>query len=136
MNSANGISESALEYARHILSDNFAAPITVQHEEVINLAFYIEALQSYDYQIVEFNLFKIMTDLPFGLLKRVEGLIEQGQPHSFVVFDPIDDDTGYLLLGDDAVEIAKEACEYIANMEPDEGPLSPDSLAQAAIEGN
>lgn len=135
MDISAGISDSTFDEARHILSEGFTVAITDRFEDVVSLAFNIEALRSYDYQIVEYDLFKMMTDIPHGLIARAESLVEQGQPHDFVVFDPIDDENGYLLLGD-ALDIAKEACEYISNQEPEEGPLSPDALVRASLEGN
>lgn len=129
-----GVSAASLDEARHMLSEGFTVPIADHRADVYDLAFNIEALRAYDFQIVGYDLFKLMTDLPHGLLSRAESLIEQGAPHKFVVFDPIDDENGYLLLGD-VLDISKEACEYIANQEPEEGPLSPDALVQLSVEG-
>lgn len=129
------ISDATFDEARHILSESFTISIANKRADVANLAFNIETLRSYDYQFVEYSLFKMMTDLPEGLLERAESMIEQGQPHDFVVFDPLDDHNGYLMLGD-ALEISREAVEYISAMEPEEGPLSPDTLVRTSLEGN
>jgi hypothetical protein len=132
--SSHGISELAWNKARHALSEGFTTPIEDRLEEVTSLAKSIDALESYDYKFLAWKDFEV-AEKPEGLYERaVNWKGEHSEDGLFVIFDPLDDEQGFLLLGADPVEIAKMACEYISDMFPEEGPLSVDSAAKNVVE--
>lgn len=84
-----------------------------------------EALESYSFRILPWELF-VKARKPDGLLARARKIVETNAidvTTAHVVFDPIDNEDGFMLVGDEA-ECAKEACEHIMESEPDEGPLA------------
>lgn len=60
-------------------------------------------LESYDFRLVTRAAFDKAEDVPHGLRERVALL-----PGAFVVYDPLDDDEGFLLVSDDVNAIAAE----------------------------
>lgn len=67
-----------------------------------------EILESYDFKLVSRGDFESAGDVPNGLRDRVEG-----RDGAFVVYDPLDDDEGFLLVGDDAESLAAEAVSHM-----------------------
>lgn len=86
------------------------------------------ALESYDYKLVTWGAFVAADDRPVGLLQRAEEMraeILGGRLEDvFVVYDPMDDNGGYLLVSDSEDDAAIEACRWIEEGIPDEGPLA------------
>lgn len=85
------------------------------------------ALESYDYKLVTWAEFVAADDRAAGLLERAETVrstLLAGSLDVFVVYDPMDNEDGYLLIGANAHEVATEACRWIADGVPDEGPLA------------
>lgn len=135
METPNGISQVAWNVARHAFSQGFTVPINDQLNEVIALAQYIDALTAYDFKFATWEDFVIADDKPEGLMERAnEWKADHPGDGIFVVYDPLDDADGYLLMTSNALELARITCEYISDMEPPEGPLSVDSAAQNAVE--
>lgn len=129
------------DYARMILSENFTVSIGDRREEVESLARNIDNLEAYDYKFATWDEF-LKADVPAGLIERAKSWIEPTSDNgldyenhvSFVVFDPLDDEDGYLLIGNDALELSQEVCDFIASGEPSEGPLSTDNFVMKEIE--
>lgn len=135
MEAPNHISQIAWNIARNALSHGFTDPITDQLNEVIALAQYIDALTAYDFKFATWEEFVIAEDKPEGLMERAtEWKADHPEAFVYVVYDPLDDADGYLLMTSNALELARITCEYISDMEPPEGPLSVDSAAQNAVE--
>ena len=128
------VSQEAWDKARHFLSEAFTVPIGNRLSEVISLSTDINNLEAYDYKMVTWEDFSNSDDVHPALYVRAYEWRKDGA-FDFVIYDPLDDDSGMLLVGNDAAALAKEFCDYIADGEPDEGPLSPDKVAMAAIEG-
>jgi len=62
-----------------------------------------QILESYDYKLVTRAEFETACDVPKGLRERAAALSGE-----FVIYDPLDDDEGYLLIGNDAEALAAE----------------------------
>lgn len=86
------------------------------------------AIESYDYKLVTWAAFVAADDRPEGLLQRAEEIraeILGGRLEDvFVVYDPMDDNGGYLLISDSEDEAAIDALRWIEDCVPDEGPLA------------
>lgn len=86
------------------------------------------ALESYDYKLVTWAAFVAAADRPAGLLQRAEEIraeILGGRLEDvFVVYDPMDDNGGFLLVSDSEDEAAIEALRWIEDGVPDEGQLA------------
>ena len=136
MDIPTGISQEAWDKARDFLSFGFTKPIGDQIEEVTLLAHSINNLMAYNYKIVTWHDFIHASDRPDGLMSRASDWQGDGSSFAFVVYDPLDDHQGFFLMGNDASDLAFEACEFIESGEPEEGPLSPDNIAMSNIEGN
>lgn len=80
-------------------------------------------LEAYEFKLVTWDEFVKVTDLPDGLLNRAENYHET-EPFEYIVYDPIDDEDGFMLFGNDPEELASDTCKYISEMEPEEGPLA------------
>jgi hypothetical protein len=65
-----------------------------------------QILTSYDFKLVTRAEFDAATDVPPGIRDRARDL-----NGAFVLYDPIDDDLGFLLVGDDRKEMAREFVE-------------------------
>ena len=63
-----------------------------------------KVVESYDFKVCTWPAFMQATDLPSGLLDRAYETIKEWArpPHSrtWVVYDPIDDNEGWLLIGE------------------------------------
>lgn len=127
-------SEYAWDTARHALSDAFTKPITGREDEVTALAYKIDAILAYDYKFVPWNEFVASGNKPAGLIERAEEWKSDFPHETYVVYDPLDDECGFLLISHDPVELAKEACQYISDQLPEEGPLSVDNAAKRVVE--
>lgn len=66
---------------------------------------YKQQIESRGYRLVAWSDFVAATDRPQGLLERAEN-----HKARFVVYDPSDDEDGWLLVGDDPDELALETC--------------------------
>lgn len=126
------VSEFAWNTSRHILSQGFTTPIAHLIDKVISFARDIDSLIAYDFKFVTWEEFE-KAEKPDGLLERAtfSGPFE-GQV--YVVFDPLDDENGFLAVWDDGPELVRQACIYIAKQEPEDGPLSVDNLAKSVVE--
>lgn len=86
------------------------------------------ALESYDYKLVTWAAFVAADDRPAGLLQRAEEIraeILGGRLEDvFVVYDPMDDSDGFLLISESEDDAAIEARRWIEEGVPDEGPLA------------
>lgn len=86
------------------------------------------AIGSYDYKLVTWAAFVAADDRPAGLLQRAEELraeILGGRLEDvFVVYDPMDDNGGFLFVSDSEDDAAIEARRWIEESVPDEGPLA------------
>jgi hypothetical protein len=71
----------------------------------------IKFIVSYDYKLVSRAEFDAATDLPAGLRERASQY--EG---SWVVYDPLNDDEGFLLVGNDREALAKEAYEHVETL--------------------
>lgn len=127
------VSSIAWDKARNFLSEGFIYAIGSRIYEVVDLSTYIHNLESYGYKMETWQVFQATPDLPEGLFERAKQWHEDGG-FDFVIYDPEDDENGMMLVGNNATKLAKEFCEYIADKEPNEGPLSKDALAMAAVE--
>lgn len=65
-------------------------------------------LEWHGYKLVERAAFEATRELPPGLLERAA--LTTG---AWVVYDPEDDATGWLLIGDDPEKLAKETVEVL-----------------------
>lgn len=133
------ISQTSWDMARNILSSKFTISIGNRLSEVIELAKNIDDIESYDYKFVTWNEFVTTSNVPDGILERANDWRYDAStggyiPFDFVVYDPLDDDQGFLLLGNDGQELVREACEYIIQSEPEEGPLGVDQVAMTEVE--
>ncbi len=63
-------------------------------------------LESYDFKLVPRAQFDAATDVPYGLRERASAI-----PGSWVLYDPLDDAEGFLLVGDDPAALAREIVE-------------------------
>lgn len=85
------------------------------------------AVEAYDFKVVTWADFIGADDLPEGLFARGEKvreeLLKDGADASWVVYDPLDNSDGWLMIGAQN-EVARETCVRILDNEPDEGPLS------------
>lgn len=85
-----------------------------------------EALESYDFKAVLWRDFVLADDLPEGLFARGERiwatLMKENHDASWVVYDPLDNSDGWLLIG--GKEVVRESCAHIIDGQPDEGPLA------------
>lgn len=68
----------------------------------------IEIVQSYDFKVVTRVEFETASDRPNGLLERAAQYAG-----GWVIDDPIDDDQGFMIIGDDADALAREAIEHL-----------------------
>lgn len=80
-------------------------------------------LESYGYKLVTWDEFVSADDRPDGLLNRAE-VYYMEEPFEYIVYDPADDHTGFMLVGNDPIAMSFETCWYIEDMEPEEGPLA------------
>jgi hypothetical protein len=69
---------------------------------------YQDIVRSYDYRISTRFDFQRAIDAPYGLVARAANL--QG---SYVLWDPNDNEEGFMLVGDDPEVLAKEAIEQL-----------------------
>ncbi len=65
-------------------------------------------LESYGYKLVCRDKFCKATDVPAGLLVRADKIAGL-----WVVYDPDDDDEGFMLIGNDQHALAKEAWDFL-----------------------
>ena len=72
---------------------------------------HINFIQAYDYKCVGRAEFEAATDRPAGLLER-----SKKYPGAWVVYDPLADDEGFMIIGDDKAALAKEAYEHIDSL--------------------
>lgn len=133
METPNGISQLSWNKARHLLSNAFTVPIGHRLVEVTELANNIDSLEAYDFKLVTWEDFLAATDRSTGLLERAKEWHKQGG-FDIVIYDPLDDEQGFMLVGNDPVALSREACAWIASGEPEEGPLSVDNYAMAQVE--
>lgn len=69
-----------------------------------------ETLEAHGYKLVTRAAFDSAADVPDGLREyRKEQLALKG---AWIVYDPSDDEEGWLLVGDDAEALARETVEY------------------------
>lgn len=69
---------------------------------------YQHMLERYGYKLVDRPMFEAATDLPTGLLERAAST-----PGAYVVYDPDDNDEGFMLIRDNKDQLAKEAWEHL-----------------------
>ena len=130
-----GISHIAWNIARHALSRGFTDPIKDKVNEVVVLSQYIDALTSYDFKFTTWEEFVVAEDKPEGIMERARDWKYDHPGYDvFVVYDPIDDEDGFLLMSSDPIELARITCEYITDMQPEDGPLGVDNAAKNAVE--
>lgn len=135
MQAPTNISQFSWNAAYYALSKGFTVSIENRLNEVIVLAQNIDALKAYAYKFVTWEEFIAAEDKPDGLIDRaIDWRQDHPQDGLFVVYDPIDDEDGFLLMASDPMELARLTCEYIRDMEPEEGPLGVDTAAQNAVE--
>lgn len=136
METPNGISDYAWNLARYALSENFTKPIGDKLTEVTKLASDIDAIQAYDYVFATWTDFVADPRKPEGDLfeRAAHWKGEHSDEGVYVIFDPLDDETGYLSIGVDAQSVADGGRNFIINQEPDEGPLIVDNLAMGMVE--
>lgn len=136
METPNHISQDiSWNIARNALSYDFIDPITDQINEVIALAQYIDTLTAYDFKFATWEEFVIAEDKPEGLMERAtEWKADYPEAFVYVVYDPLDDADGYLMITSNALELARITCEYISDMQPEDGPLGVDNAAKNAVE--
>lgn len=72
---------------------------------------HIEFIQAYDFKLLPRAEFEAATDGPSGLLERAKEY-----SGAFVVYDPLADDEGFMIIGDDKAALAKEAYEHIDSL--------------------
>lgn len=81
-------------------------------------------LEAYGFKIIPWSEFVTAPDRPTGLFSRaIRVTTECRGDRQWVVYDPSDDEEGWLLVGE-RDEIAKETVEDIIEREPTEGPLA------------
>lgn len=131
-----GISDDAWNTARHALSEGFTTPIIKDVADVISLASDIQSITAYDFLFVTWSEFVTSPKKPLGLFDRAEEWKIDFPGEVFVVFDPLDDENGFLMIASNPIELAKAACNYIRDMEPEEGPLSIDNSARTVVEAS
>lgn len=137
METPEGISQISWNIARHALSDGFVNSIAGRKEDAIALAKYIDDLTAYDYKFVTWEEFVVADDKPDGLIERAsDWRLDHPQENVFVVYDPMDDVDGFLLMTSNPIELARLTCEYIRDMMPSDGPLGVDTAAQNAVEAS
>lgn len=90
------------------------------------------ALESYGYKLVTWGQFKVAKDRPDGLLKRALDNSKE-EDRKFAIYDPENDDEGWMLIGANAEDIARETVEDLIGMEPIEGPLHPFALKEPVL---
>jgi len=71
-----------------------------------------ECLTRSGYKLVTRAEFDAATDVPAGI-RQVAAAVAQKWGGAFVVYDPSDDDTGWLLVGDDRAALARETVEHL-----------------------
>lgn len=64
-------------------------------------------VESYDYRIVSRSIFE-QANLPLGLRNRASVY-----PGNWVVYDPLDDEDGYLLIMQDSDDLVRQAYQYV-----------------------
>lgn len=136
METPNGISDYAWNLARYALSENFTKPIGDKLAEVTKLASDIDAIQAYDYAFVTWKDFVNDPRKPNeDLFERAE-LWKGNHPDDgvFIIFDPLDNENGFLSIGTDAQVVADGGVAFITQQEPEDGPLSVDNLAMGMVE--
>ena len=88
----------------------------------------LTAMESYGYKLVTWQEFETAEDRPKGLMERALKYTEPME-RSHVIYDPEDDDEGWMLIGEREA-IIRETVEDLIGIEPPEGPLSPKELVQ------
>lgn len=90
----------------------------------------LDAMLSYGYKLVTWHEFLTNADVPNGLLDRALKLTDVDQERrQYVVYDPEDDDEGWMLIGE-RDEIVRESVKDLIDMNPPEGPLSKEELGE------
>lgn len=138
MENIHGTSDLAWDKARFALSEEYINPIGARLLEVNALAYYIDSLSAYDFKFVDWEEFLLAEDKPDGILERAMDWRED-HPESekvYVVYDPLDDASAFLLIARDPMELARITCQYIASLEPENGPLSIDKSAMKMVEAS
>jgi len=85
----------------------------------------LKAVESYGFKLATWKEFENASDRPDGLLERAQ---KYASPDCQVIYDPLSDDDGWLLVGDKQ-EIVKETAAHLIDLEPPTGPLSAKELA-------
>ena len=80
-----------------------------------------EHMASYGFKLVTRAEFDAATDVPAGTTREVVRRLGG----AFVVYDPADDDQGWLLVGDDRAALARETVEYRCHPETEPPPEQP-----------
>lgn len=71
-----------------------------------------QLLEKYEYVIVPWEAFRMIPNLPEGLLERA---MEIGES-KWVVYDPCDGEEGWLLIGDSERELINATVEHIEKL--------------------
>jgi hypothetical protein len=87
-----------------------------------------ETLAGQGFRLVTLAEFEAATDVPAGTTREVVRRVIAAHGGAFVVYDPNDYDQGWLLVGDDRAELARETVEYRCQPEPDLQPEQPSLL--------
>lgn len=80
-------------------------------------------LESYGYKLVTWDEFLVAPDRPEGLTVRAYSYYGE-DIFTHIVYDPSDDEDGFMLVGTNPEELASDTCNYISDMFPEEGPLA------------
>jgi hypothetical protein len=83
-------------------------------------------VEAYGFKLVTWDDFLIATDRPDGLMERALEVTEPAE-RQFVIYDPSDDDEGWMLIGRRDMVIS-ETVKDLLWREPIEGPLSVEAL--------
>jgi hypothetical protein len=87
------------------------ADITQEQAEAL-----FQSLADNCYNLVTRDEFDAATDVPEGVRGRVQRILADPKSEAgagaFVVYDPYDDDDGWLLVGDDKVALAQETFDH------------------------
>lgn len=77
-----------------------------------------QRLASHGYKLVTRAEFEAATDVPAGSTREVVRRVAAKWGGAFVVYDPNDDDNGWLLVGGDRSALARETVEHLSEIGP------------------
>ncbi len=89
--------------------------------ETMDLAACRAALEAYGYRLDRWAAFE--SDAPAALVERAREYVP-GQHDPHVVWDPDDDEDGWMILSSEPLDMARETCRMIYDGAPETGPLA------------